>query len=221
VGADKLSATFDYKDTTGNDTAITATLGGSTSTTTVTISNAAPHLVINEVDYDQPSTDTAEFVEIFNPTNADIDLTNVVLMLVDGSSKKDYTDIGLSSVGTLPAHKYLVIGGPTLDVGADGILFTPPGWKASDNVQNGPDGLALVDTSGPTLLDALSYEGSLTQVTLTGFGTPQTLVEGTATSASDTKAGALCRIPDGQDSDNAAADWQFCATLTPGLANTP
>jgi hypothetical protein len=47
------------------------------------------------------------------------------------------------------------------------------------------------------------------------------LVEGTPTSAvdSNTVPGSLCRYPNGAETDNADADWSFCATPTPGAAN--
>jgi hypothetical protein len=222
IGANQISGTFTYTDTTGNNTTITASFAASTSTTTVTVSNAAPHLVINEIDYDNVGTDNAEYIEIFNPTTTDADLTNVVVMLVNGADGSVYTTIDLASVGVLPAGGYLVITGPNVSVPSGALVLTPTGWKATDNIQNGaPDGLALVDTSGPTVLDALSYEGSITAAKLTGFGAPVSLVEGTATSAADTNTSvaALCRSPNGQDSDNASADWKVCTTLTPGAAN--
>jgi hypothetical protein len=96
-----------------------------------------------------------------------------------------------------------------------------PGWT-TDRIQNGaPDGVALVDTNGPRLLDALSYEGSITMAQITGFTAGVSLVEGTAEAAADsnTTDGDLCRSPDGHDSDNASADWKFCTTKTPGMAN--
>ena len=222
IAANQLQASFTYTDTTGNNTTITGTFGASTSQTSVTVSNAPPHLVINEVDYDNVGTDTAEYIEVFNPTVIDADLTNVVVMLVNGSDSSVYTTIQLASVGVLPAGGYLVIGGPNVSVPTGALVLTPAGWKAQDNIQNGaPDGMALVDTSGPTVLDALSYEGSITAAKLTGFAAPVNLVEGTATTALDnnTTVAALCRSPNGQDSDNAAADWKVCTTLTPGAAN--
>jgi hypothetical protein len=95
-----------------------------------------------------------------------------------------------------------------------------------DNVQNGaPDGIALVDTTGatPTVIDALSYEGSITAAMLTGFPAPVSLVEGTALAAtvadSNTTAASLCRAPNGQDTDDAATDWKLCTVPTPGAAN--
>jgi hypothetical protein len=58
-----------------------------------------------------------------------------------------------------------------------------------------------------------------------GFPATVSLVEGTALPAtvadSNTAPGSLCRNPNGTDTDNAATDWSFCTTPTPGTANTP
>ena len=91
-------------------------------------------------------------------------------------------------------------------------------------IQNGsPDGMALVDTSTETLIDALSYEGAITAATIPGFAAPVSLVEGTVlpTSVADsnTVQGSLCRLPNGTDTNDAANDWKFCGTVTPGAAN--
>jgi hypothetical protein len=65
----------------------------------------------------------------------------------------------------------------------------------------------------------------MTDVDLPGFpATPPTsLVEGTvlptATADSNQTDGSLCRSPNGQDTNNAAADWKFCATKSAGLPN--
>ncbi|MGA9534211.1 MAG: hypothetical protein WBR18_15950, partial [Anaerolineales bacterium] len=45
-----------------------------------------PSLVINEVDYDQPGTDMAEFVEIKNTGESAVDLSLATLVLVNGSN---------------------------------------------------------------------------------------------------------------------------------------
>ena len=49
------------------------------------------------------------------------------------------------------------------------------------------------------------------------------LVEGTLlpvdVADSNTVDGTLARIPDGADTDDAAADWSFTTTATPGAAN--
>ena len=36
---------------------------------------------------------------------------------------------------------------------------------------------------------------------------------------SNTVDGSLARIPDGQDTNDANADWEFTSTKTPGAAN--
>ena len=223
VAANQVSQTFTYTDaaTTGTAT-VTATLGSSTSSGTVTVSTGANHLVINEVDYDNAGTDTAEFIEIFNPSPSVQSLAGISVMLVNGADSTVYDTIDLTSAGSLPSHGYLVIAGANVTVNAPAMKLDP-GWS-SNQIQNGaPDGIALVDTSGPTLIDALSYEGSITMAQLTGFANPVSLVEGTplATTVADsnTTDGSLCRSPNGQDTDDANADWKFCAAPSAGTAN--
>ncbi len=225
IPANALSAPFTYTDDhAAAPSTVTATFGTSTSTATVTVGADAGHLVINEVDYDQPGTDAAEYVEIYNPSSTARTLAGVSLMLVNGANNAVYATIDLTSAGSLAAHGYLVVAGTGVAVQSGGIPFAPtPAWT-SNAVQNGsPDGMALVDTKGLTVIDALSYAGAMTAVTLTGFPSTVSLVEGTATTAvdSNTTVGSLCRKPNGQDTDQASVDWAFCTTLTPGAANSP
>jgi hypothetical protein len=180
----------------------------------------AGHLVINEVDYDQVGTDLAEFVEIYNPTSSAQNLSGLALVFVNGSNNSVYASLDMTSMSSLPAGGYLVFAGPNVTV-AGGALSNNPGWT-QDAIQNGaPDGMALVDVGSQTLLDAIAYEGAMTNVQLTGFSGTSSLVEGTPTGVSDsnTAAGSLCRMPDGADTDNATVDWAFCANASPGAAN--
>lgn len=223
VPADQLSATFSYTaPTTGSSDMITATMGSSTSTAGIAI--GIDHLVINEIDYDNVGTgDAAEFVEIYNPSTVDVDLGGIAVILVNGANSTSYATIDLSGAGVLPAHGYLVVAGANVTP-ATGALKVDPGWTGTDKIQNGsPDGVALVDTGAQTVIDALSYEGAITAAVLPNFPAPVSLVEGTvlptATADSNTTDGSLCRQPDGTDTDNANADWKFCATKSPGAAN--
>jgi len=158
----------------------------------------ARRLVINEIDYDQVGADGDGFVELRNNSSAEISLDGLALVLVDGGTNGEYARRNLS--GTLAAGAYHVV---------------------SIEAQNGPDGVAVVDTATGELLDALSYEGALTAVTI--GGATYNLVEGTALPAdvadSNTVHGTLIRSPDGQDTDDAASDWVFTTTPTPGAAN--
>ena len=156
-------------------------------------------LVINEVDYDQVGTDGDGFVEIKNTGTSAASLAGIALVLVDGADGEEYKRTALS--GSIAAGGYLVVEG---------------------DPQNGaPDGIALVDTASGSLLDALSYEGSITSAKI---GTQTyNLVEGTVLPAtvadSNADAGSLSRLPDGKDTNNASADWAFTKTLTRGAAN--
>jgi hypothetical protein len=156
-------------------------------------------VVINEIDYDQVGADTAGFVEIANTTASDVTLDGLALVLVNGGDGAEYDRVALS--GSLAAGGYLSI---------------------SVDAQNGaPDGVALVDTATGALLDALSYEGEIRNATIGGV--TYDLVEGTALAAnvadSNTVAGSLSRLPDGRDTNDAASDWAFTSTATPGAAN--
>ena len=175
-------------------------------------------LVINEVDYDNVGGDTAEFVEVRNTGSTAATLDGLAVVLVNGTSGDEYRRVALT--GSLPANGYLVVADTAVTVssGARVVRFS----ATHDNIQNGaPDGVALIDTVGHKVLDALSYEGSITQARITGFASPVTLVEGSPTTLADTNTaqGDLARIPNGTDTNDAHHDWALVPAPTPGAAN--
>lgn len=226
VQENQLTAMVSYADANMVTSAmLTATLGMSSSTATISTTTPAAALVLNEIDYDiVGSPDNLEYIEIKN-TSADAQsLADIAIVLVNGSNNTEYARFALASALQLSAGGRLVIGPANLTVDAAGRLFTPSNWGAMDVLQNGaPDGIAIINTATNTVIDALSYEGSMASVQLTGFAARVSLVEGTALAAtvadSNTVAGALCRMPDGMDSNNATTDWKFC-NMTAGAANT-
>ncbi len=181
------------------------------------------HLIINEIDYDTVGSDNAEFVEIYNNTGATVDLTPIRLVLINGNGNATYLNLSLAAGGSLQQGQYLVV--------ANAAFVAPPGVvkvnfaKANDNIENGaPDGVALVDTSTMTLLDALSYEGPMTMATVTGVGVTS-LVEGTVLAAKNADSNelprSLVRFPNGNDKNDAATDWVLSKNPSPGAANVP
>jgi len=190
----------------------------------IVLRGGAAHPVINEVDYDQINSDTAEYVELFNPSGSPASLAGLQLVLVNGATNTVYDAIDLSPSGSLAGGQYLVIAGPGVTVPPRALKIDPV-WT-QDQVQNGaPDGLALIDGVTHTVIDALSYEGSITMATILDFPAPVSLVEGTPLAASvadsNTVPQSLCRTPNGQDTNDAATDWKVCSTLTPGDVNAP
>ena len=221
VPADNLSAAVKFSAGASIGTELlTASLGASTANATIDVISEGG-LVINEVDYDQEGIDTLEFIEIYNSGAASINLTNLSLVLVNGSISGEYDRISLAPVSTLAAGEYLVIGSidllATVPTAAKTIAFD----EATSNIQNGsPDGLAIIDEVAVTLIDALSYEGEITAAFITGLGTGNR-VEGPATPASDPGIGSLIRFPNGIDADDAASDWAYTLSVTPGATNVP
>ncbi len=223
VAADQVSAAFTFSAGAmiGTET-VTASLNGSMASATIDIVMGGG-IIINEVNYDDVGFDDGEFVEILNTTGAAVDLGGLALVLVNGNTDVEYNRVDLGPVGSLNPGEYLVIGTPSL------VATLPPNTPsiefaaADNNVQNGsPDALGILDVGAGSLIDALSYEGSVTMGDVSGVG-PLNFVEGTATTAEDSNAvaGSLIRSPDGTDTDDAASDWAFTATMTPGAANVP
>ncbi len=218
IPANQLSASFTYTDLgVASSATVTASSGPLSAVANVTVSQASG-LVINEVDYDQPSTDTTEFVEIFNPTASAINLTGYTLVFVNGSNSQQYAVVDLAPAGTLGPGQYLVVGSSTL---LGQIMNGALELEYTGVIQNGdPDAVGIF--AGGQAVDVLSYAGSLTMGNVTGVGIVN-FVEGTVTTAEDNGAGpaSMSRLPNGTDTDNASADWAVSMSPTPGSANVP
>ncbi|NJN44104.1 MAG: hypothetical protein HC806_04800 [Anaerolineae bacterium] len=165
-----------------------------------------PALVINEIDYDQPSTDAAEFVEIRNNDIFDYDLSNFSLELVNGSSGAViYQTIALPSV-VLGAGDYFVVCGNAANVANCDLDVTPD----TNLIQNGaPDAVGLLFNS--TLIDAVSYEGDTTAPYTEGSGVG--LVDD-GVSATE----SISRCLDGVDTNQNNIDLKL-RSISPGEAN--
>jgi predicted extracellular nuclease len=164
-------------------------------------SNAA--VIINEIDYDQPGTDTAEFIELFNSGTSAVSLDNYVVELINGSNTSSYRTIDLSGF-SINSNGYFVMCGDASQVTNCNYSFT----STNSWFQNGaPDAVGLYENS--VLLDSLSYEGGLMPLT-----------EGDILSVSDnnTDITSISRIPNGLDSNDNYSDFQL-GCITPGSAN--
>ena len=97
---------------------------------------------INEFHYDNAGADVNEGVEVAGP--AGTDLTGWKVMFYNGNGGVVYDSVVLS--GTIPGQQN---GFGTIWTGAPG------------SIQNGPDGIALVNAVGD-VIQLISYEGSFT-----------------------------------------------------------
>jgi hypothetical protein len=219
---DQIVGSFDFTGIAEGTEMLTALLNGSMAQATINVTSTGG-LVINEVDYDQVGTDADEFVEIYNGSAAPVSLQGIALVFVNGGGNSEYARIDLSSVGTLLGGEYLVVGSTVLLQSVPSTAKSKELPLATNNIQNGaPDAVGLLDVGASALIDALSYEGGITMGQVNGAGV-LSFVEGTVlpTNVADSNQtkGSLIRFPNGTDTDDAAADWKFSPTVTPGSAN--
>lgn len=184
-------------------------------------------IVINELDYDQLGTDTAELVELYNTTGAAIRLEGLSLYLFNCASAdapSEYTPSPIALAGMIPARGYAVIAAPGVGpafsativrVDVPGMMLQNGGARAGDP----GDGVALIHVTTGTAIDVVAYENRCGMTRIAGRDIP--LTEGTATTAADSNdaMGSLSRMPNGTDTADNARDFAFTATATPGEAN--
>lgn len=151
---------------------------------------------INEIHYDNASSDVGEGVEVAGP--AGTDLSGWTIALYNGNGGSVYGTANLS--GTIADQ-------------SDGFGVL---WFPISGLQNGaPDGLALVDGSG-AVVQFLSYEGTLLASGGPAAGTSSTDVGVSETSS--TPSGYSLQLS-GTGSGAADFAWGTASASTPGQPN--
>ena len=190
----------------------------------------ATHLVINEIDYDMPGAgDNAEFIELYNPTSAAIDLSTYVVVLVNGATlgspalQREYGRVALN--GMIPAGGYVVLTAPA-PAGGSHVVVVPGTARRiemagalTDRIQNGePDGVVLLNAAA--VVDTAIYEGTIMSFAPPSGATVTMLSESGSIGADLVADGerSLSRRPSGCDRDMPMTDW-YVTVPTPGAAN--
>ncbi|MGS2725039.1 HYR domain-containing protein [Psychroserpens sp. BH13MA-6] len=155
-------------------------------------------LWINEFHYDNSGTDTGEFVEVAGVAGTNLSDYNIVLY--NGSGGVVYNTINLSGVIDDEGNGY----------GA--VDFQLP----TNGLQNGPDGIALVD-SASTVLEFISYEGSFTATD--GPANGLTSVDLGVDENSGTISGESLQLT-GSGSTGSDFTWSGPSTDSPGSLNS-
>ena len=156
-----------------------------------------PSVFINEIHYDNASSDTGEAIEIAGP--AGTDLSGWSLVLYNGNNGSSYNTVSLS--GTIADQ----------DNGFGTLSF------AISGIQNGsPDGIALVDDNG-VVVQFLSYEGSFAAVGGPADGMSSTDI-GVSESTSSPVGESLQLTGSGQEYDDFT--WASASADNFGSVNT-
>jgi hypothetical protein len=174
------------------------------------IKSNAQGLVINEVDYDQPGTDSAEFIELYNSSGTPIDLNIYAIILYNGNATGSVYDSFPLPNQTLNAGDYFVISAGTGTVPNTDMVHTP----VSNMIQNGsPDAIAIQSLLSGNIVDAVSYEGNVSPPYIEGNGVPLAQSD-----TGNTPYVGMGRFPDGADTQDDSTDFHR-ACITPGAAN--
>lgn len=164
-------------------------------------------VIINEIDYDQPGGDTAEFIELYNSSINSIPLDGYTLDLVNGTNGSAYNSFDLSGL-FITASSYLVLCGDTQAVSNCDINVSSSSW-----IQNGgSDGDAVALLFGAALVDSIVYKNN--------SGNLDSFAEGNSFTVADSSSFSMsiARLPNGIDTNVNADDFNS-ACITPGSAN--
>ncbi|MEA4945881.1 MAG: ExeM/NucH family extracellular endonuclease [Propionicimonas sp.] len=108
-------------------------------------------VIISELHYDNAGADTGEAIEVFGPAGTSLDGWSLVL----------YNGATTGSTAQRPYHTTVLSGSIADQCGGYGVVVAQ---YPVDGIQNGsPDAVALVDAAG-TVVQFLSYEGTMTAV---------------------------------------------------------
>ncbi len=180
------------------------------------VDNDALKIVINEVDSDQTSTDTGEFIELYDSGVGNVSLAGKSIVFFNGNGNVAYKVYDLAGQFTNAAG-FFVLGNP----GVPGVNLTFP----NATLQNGQDAVALYSGVFPTngtvtttnLLDAVVYDNGQTD----GAGLLPLLVAGqTSVNENQNSLGttqSIARVPDGGTPRQTST--YVAQTPTPGTYN--
>jgi hypothetical protein len=164
-------------------------------------------VMINEIDYDQPGGDTAEFIELYNSGTNSVLLDGYTLDLINGTNGSAYNSFDLSGL-FISEGGYLVLCSDTQAVANCDIDVSSGSW-----LQNGGDnGDAVALLLGDTLVDSVVYDSIGSELGAFAEGNSFT----GADSGSITMS--IARLPNGIDTNVNADDFNS-ACITPGSAN--
>ena len=128
-----------------------------------TVEATTDHVVISEVFYDETSTDTNEFVELYNPTDHDID--------IGGWQLKNYNQTGslyttttidgdVSGTTVIKSHGFYLVGekNPLNSADWGGTSITPDDVRDhTTDWQNGPGDYMVLEEGDGTYVDGVRW----------------------------------------------------------------
>lgn len=184
--------------------------------------HSVPPVIVNEIDSVSTPSGTREFIELFDGGSGNTDLSDLTLVLFDGSTDTSYRTVDLSGKST-DGNGYFVIGAsgtPNVDfLILDGALNDGPAAVGlyQDSAASFPNGTAVTVNN---LIDSVVYDNGSADdsglLVLVNENEPQLNEDEFSTAASN----SLQRIPNGSGGRFNTSTYVHLPP-TPGGANTP
>jgi 5'-nucleotidase len=177
---------------------------------------AGTGVVINEAYLSGGSAGAAftnKFIELYNPTDAEIDLRSWSLQYRKATGTVADAPATVALTGTIPARGYYLVSGGSN--GANGAALPTPDQVSTLNPSGTTGTVILAKSTSALTLPAGDAAGNPDVIDLLGYGASLTFegaVAGAPSANSDVKS--ITRT-DAADSDNNRADFGLSATITP------
>lgn len=185
------------------------------------LGTARAAVIVNEIVYDDGSTDDREFVELYNNGGSAVDISGWIVRNSDtlappGDNNADYTIPGAAGSGTtmLAAGDYYVISSFAGVLNVDLV--------ATGTLENDNEGIELLDGGG-AVVDTLITEGNKGPVGISASATAEGAFFGNTTTTDpvvtplNTRL-SLGRFVDGKDTNKNGRDYGMRPS-TPGTSN--
>ncbi|MGP6170856.1 ExeM/NucH family extracellular endonuclease [Microbacterium sp. A204] len=175
----------------------------------------ATGVVINEAYLSGGSAGAAftnKFVELYNPTDADIVLDGMSLQYRSATGTGNFNSV-IALSGTIPAGGYFLVQGGSN--GTAGAALPTPDQTSSLSPSGTTGTLALVQGTSAAALTPGSIVSADGVVDLLGYGGSNTFETAPATAPANNQDVKSLNRADGVDTDDNSADFSLSATITP------
>ena len=184
-------------------------------------STAGDNVVINEVYVNGGSAGapfSSKFVELYNPTSADISLSGWSIQYRPATSTGAFSG-NAPLTGTIPTHGYFLIQGGSN--GANGAALPTPDVSApAINAANGGGTIALSNGTATLSPGTGSITGNAAIVDLVGWGTSNTFEGADAPAPTATSDARSLNRTSFADTDSNAADFTLSSSVTPTASSS-
>ena len=177
---------------------------------------AGTGVVINEAYLSGGSAGAAftnKFVELYNPTNAAIDLSSWSLQYRKATGTVADKPSFVALTGTIPAKGYYLVSGGSN--GANGAALPTPDQTSTLNPSGTTGTLILANSTSALTLEAGDSAANPAVIDLLGYGASLTFEGAVATAPTGNADVKSFNRSNAADTDNNAADISLSATITP------